>query len=142
MLLIDFCKLHKKNQELKKYEYEIQKLNSLQYLTNKDKKQIRIIQRILELKLINKDEYNRFQEIIFINHNGEKFKAYHLKKDAIKIHLMNISKKINSTKKKQHNQYAKIERNKRTNIYIKKDYEDFGDMIIKQYFKDIPFDTW
>lgn len=127
--------------ELKlKIENMEKQIKNLQYIEEEKKKRIRVSTRLVDLGHIGQQEM-RILLKEYKTTNGQ-FVYYFSDRKIIINHCKEISKLINSEKKKKDGKYAKLDRKDRGNFFTIEDYEIFGDKVIETYLQNNPIVDW
>ena len=116
-------------------------------VNSKDGEFINISKRCVQLELLPKRELDDvYTPRIIEDQVGEKTVDYHMKnpeKGKMGGRLGAISKKIEAVKLALEGELPPILKNKgKKRGFTLEDYENFGDQIIKTYFKKNPYHTW
>lgn len=126
--------------ELKlKIENMEKQIKNLQYIGEK-KKRIKVSQRLVDLGHIGHEEI-RILLKEYKTTNGQ-FVYYFSDRKIIINHCKEISKLINSEKKKKDGTYAPLDRKDKGNLFTIEDYENFGDNVIETYLQNNPIVDW
>ena len=119
-----------------------EKIRNLQYISNNRDTQIGLTERIIELGHISQRNVNNILRPRYVNMDDRMCSLQHPDQKVFIGHLAKISSNLSKRKKQLHNEYPPISREHRTNIYYRRDYDEFGDNIINDYFENRHFNDW
>ena len=129
--------------EMKELRVEYEKtMSNLQYLTNEskniNKRNYTITERLIFLNIVDADRVKKLLQ----KYDDGIWDRYLKDRSTYMNITAQISKKLSSKKRQIDENYPKITRTKRRNIYEEGDFVRFGDDIIKNFVVKKPINQW